>query len=107
MSEPATLAAELANAAAGPALRAVMTMRMQQIVAHGHDSEADSMLAVDRLPQLAREYLIAAQEQIAGTRGEQNLPVARKNLARTAAMCLAAMDRLDTAMRSSAGELPL
>ncbi|MGZ8286114.1 MAG: hypothetical protein ACXW27_08980 [Allosphingosinicella sp.] len=107
MAEPATLAAELAHAAAGPALQDVLRFRIDQIVVHGHDAEADSMMAIERLPLQAREFLIAAVEQITGVRGEQALPVARKNLARTAAMCLAAMDRLDVAMRSRSEELPL
>lgn len=100
MAEPAALAAELANAAAGPALQLVVSIRVEQIVVHGHDREADSMLAIERLPGRAREYLIAATEQIIGTGERQNLRVARKNLARTAAMCLAAMDRLDLAMKA-------
>jgi hypothetical protein len=90
---------EIDNAARGPAVRAAVDMRIEQIVKHGHDAEHDSMLPVDELPRLARQRLAAAIEQISGTGEKQNLPVARKNLARTAAMCMAAIDRIDVATR--------
>lgn len=87
--------AEIRRILQGPALQAAIAARLQQVVRHGHDAEADAMLALDALPLRAREYLAAALEQIRGHHTERNLPVARKNLARTAALCLAAYDRLE------------
>ena len=93
---------ELANAIRGPAVQAAIDMRIEQIVRYGHDAEHDDMQAIDRLPHLARERLIAAIEQIAGTGERQHLAAARNNLARTAAMCMAAIDRLDRAIAAQA-----
>lgn len=89
---------ELVNAAFGPAVRAAVAMRIVQLE-HGHDREADSMLAIDQLPRRAREFLSAATEQMTGEK--RHLPAARRNLARTAAMCFAAIDRLDLATGGS------
>jgi sugar phosphate isomerase/epimerase len=78
----------------GPAVRLALEMRLEQIVRHGHDAEADAMLPLDHLPRQARDRLVAAIEQISATAEKRNLPVAMKNLARTAALCLAAIDRI-------------
>jgi hypothetical protein len=92
-------AAELARALSGPAARLVGEMRLEQILKFGHDAENDSMLPIDRLPWLARERMVRAMDLIRATGEGRNLAVARKDLARAAAMCLAAIDRLDLAMR--------
>lgn len=85
---------EILAAIQGPAVRAALEMRIGQI-AQGHDAEHDSFLPIEQLPHLARQFGLAAIEQLTGTRERQNLPVARKNLARMAAAALAAIDRLD------------
>lgn len=89
---------EIDNAIRGPAVRGAIDMRLEQLLKHGHDAEHDMMLPIDQLPRLARERTAMAIEQISGTGEKQNLPVARKNLLRAAAICLAAVDRLDAAM---------
>jgi hypothetical protein len=91
--------AELARALAGPASRLVAEMRLEQILKHGHDAEEDAMQPIDRLPRLAHERLIRALDHIRGTAQSRNLAVARLDLGRAAAMCLAAIDRIDLAMK--------
>src|SRR5688572_1972686 len=95
---------EIDNAIRGPAVRGAIDMRLEQLLKHGHDSEHDMMLPLDQLPRLARERAIMAIEQISGTGEKQNLPVARRNLLRAAAICLAAVDRLDVVMKAKEGE---
>jgi len=85
---------EIANAIRGPAVQMVIDTRIEQILRYGHDAEYDAMQAIDALPRKAREYLIAAIEQVAGVREHRQLPAAVRNLARTAAICLAGIDRL-------------
>jgi hypothetical protein len=100
---------EIANAIRGPAVQAAIDMRIEAIVRFGHDSEHDDMQPIQHLPRQARERLIAAIEQIEGTGEKRQLPAARKNLARVAAMCMAAIDRLDraTAVETKQRELGL
>jgi hypothetical protein len=59
------------------------------------------------LPRQARERLIAAIEQIEATGEKRQLPAARKNLARVAAMCMAAIDRLDRVAAAEAKQQEL
>jgi hypothetical protein len=98
---------EIANAIRGPAVQAAIDMRIEQIVRYGHDSEHDDMQPLFHLPRQARERLIAAIEQIEGTGEKRQLPAARKNLARVAAMCMAAIDRLDRATVAEAKQREL
>lgn len=91
--------AELTFAVMGPAARLVAEARAEQIFKHGHDREADAMQPINGIPRRAKERLQAAIEQIEGTGAIRNLPVARRNLARVAAMCMAGIDRLDLAMK--------
>lgn len=89
---------EIANAVRGPAVQLAIDMRIEQIVKYGHDAEHDAMQAIDALPRLAAERLIHARDQILATGERRNLPVAKLNLARAAAMCLAAIDRIDVVL---------
>ncbi len=86
---------EIANAIRGPAVQAAIDARIEQIVRYGHDATHDADLSIDYLPRQARERLLHAHDQLTGSDGKQNLPAARKNIARAAAICLAAIDRLD------------
>lgn len=84
---------ELLAAIQGPALRLVLEARIEQIIKHGHDSESDQMLAITRLPQLAREQGAMAID-VLGHDDRRNIKVAIRRLARSAAINLAAIDRL-------------
>ena len=86
---------EIANANRGPAVQAAIDARIEQIVRYGHDAVHDADLAIDYLPRQARDRMLHAIEQLTGVSDKQNLPAARKNIARAAAICLAAIDRLD------------
>lgn len=85
---------ELLAAIQGPAVRAALEARIDQIVRHGHDREHDEMLPITRLPQLAREQLSMALD-VMGSDDRRNLAVARRRIARGVAIGLAAIDRLD------------
>lgn len=100
---PLARAGELLAAIQGPAMRAVMEMRIEQIVKHGHTAEGDRMLPISLLPDEARKMAAAACDLIVATGERRNLPVARKRLARAAALCMAAIDRLDVAMQGGQG----
>lgn len=89
---------DVANAMRGPALQLAIDMRIEAIVRYGHDAEHDAMQPIDELPRLARKHLTEAAERISGTGQVRQLPAARRSLARAAALCLAAIDRLDAAM---------
>lgn len=92
--------AMVARALSGPASRLVAEMRLEQIVKHGHDAENDAMLSIDRLPRVAHERLIRVLDHIRGEGPNRNLPAARRDLGRIAAICMAAIDRLDLAMKT-------
>lgn len=104
IASPAPIARtdELLRAIQGPALRAVLDARIEQIVTHGHDAESDAFLAIDRLPRLAREQAQMALE-VLGHDERRNIPVAKRRLARAAAMMMAAIDRLDM-IKEGAGQ---
>jgi hypothetical protein len=91
--------AELARAVSGPASRLVAEMRLEQILRYGHDAESDAMLPIDQIPRRAQAELIRAMDFLRGTGESRNLPIARLALGRVAAMCMAAVDRLDLAMK--------
>lgn len=98
---------DVANAIRGPAVQAAIEARIEQIVRYGHDSEHDAMQPIDELPRLARKHLSEASERIAGLGEKRHLPAARRSLARAAALCLAAMDRLDAAQAAEAKQQEL
>jgi hypothetical protein len=91
---------ELLNAAQGPAIRDVVEMRTQQIARYGHTREADADLPLDQLPREAAQRIQTAVERIRATEERRSLPGARVALVRAAAMCLAAVDRLDLAIKA-------
>lgn len=93
---------DIANAIRGPAVEAAIDARIEQILRFGHDSERDSMLPIGELPQLARKHVSEAIERISATGEKRHLPGARKSLARAAALCLAAIDRLGLATAAEA-----
>jgi hypothetical protein len=88
---------ELLQALTGPAVRAVLLIRAEQIAKHGHDREYDSMLPLVHLPKRAKWFASASIEHITGTGQVRDLRMARVRLAKAAALCLAAIDRLDAA----------
>lgn len=94
MDFPMARVGELLAAIQGPALRAVLDARIEQIVKHGHDAEHDQMQPIGQLPKLARETAAMAMDTLGGDE-RRNIPVARRRLARAAAICMAAIDRLD------------
>lgn len=93
---------EIANAVRGPAVQLAIDMRIEQIVKYGHDAEHDALQPIDALSRLAAERLIHARDQILATGERRNLPIARLNLARAAAMCFAAIDRIDVVLDAEA-----
>ncbi|MES2138005.1 MAG: hypothetical protein V4502_13230 [Pseudomonadota bacterium] len=90
--------AEILAALTGPALRAVLDARVELRVKHGHSAEGDLMLAITALPKAAKDYAQMAVEAIGVTGRDRNLGLARRRLARSAALILAAIDRIDAAM---------
>jgi hypothetical protein len=92
---PLARADELLAAIAGPAVRRVLEMRIEQIVKHGHSAENDETLPLLWLPKQARrDHAQIACDRIGVTGKDRNLEAAEKSLARTAALCLAALDRI-------------
>jgi len=85
---------ELLAAIQGPAVRAALEARIEQILKYGHDRAHDEMQAITRLPQLAREQFAMAID-VMGHDDRRNLAVARRRIARGIAIGLAAIDRLD------------
>jgi hypothetical protein len=76
------------------AIGLVIDARLSQL-ARGHSADADAALPVHALPAKAKEFAQIAGECCQPWNGETNLPRARKKLAETAALCLAAIDRID------------
>lgn len=89
---------EIANAIRGPAMQATIDMRIEQIVRHGHDSEHDAMLPIDRLARDAAGRFAAAVDHMSGAGERRDLAAARRVLVRAAAIGLAAIDRIDMAI---------
>jgi hypothetical protein len=87
---------ELLAAVSGPALKAVLEMRIEQIVKHGHTAEADRMRPAGMLIKEAKERAQLASDVLWGER--QNLKVCRRRAATAAALLLAFIDRLDFEM---------
>jgi hypothetical protein len=97
---PLARSEELLAALQGPAMRAVCAMRVEQIVKHGHTAENDEMLPILWLPKQARDHAQIACDRVGVTGKDRNLEAAKLSLARTAALCLAAIDRIDAAMKA-------
>jgi hypothetical protein len=95
---PLARAEELLEAIQGTAVRAVLEMRIEQMVKHGHTAAKDDDLPIGWLPREARDYAAIAMHCVGTTAKDRNLPRARRSLAKTAALCLAAIDRLDRAV---------
>jgi hypothetical protein len=100
---PLAKAEELRAAVTSPAVRAVLEMRIEQIVKHGHDAEADLMLPILWLPKQAHEYAQIAVESVGVTGRDRDLERACKCLARTAALSIAAIDRIRAAIERREG----
>lgn len=87
---------EFLAAIQGPAVRAVLEARIEQIVKHGHTAEGDAWQPLGMLPREARDRLQMGCDCLHGER--RNLPVARRRFARAAALLLAAIDQIDLQM---------
>jgi len=92
---PLERGAELARAVAGEALQAVVAERVRQIAVHGYTAEHDAALQRRQLPARARSMIIVAMDRLSAG----DLAVARRKLAKAAAVLMAAIDRLDLQMR--------
>lgn len=80
-----------------------MAARVAQIVRHGHTAEADEMMPILWLPKRVKEFAELAYRAIGVTGADRNLDAAEKRLAQTAALCLAAIDRLRLARSRGEG----
>lgn len=100
---PMALASEIMDAIRGPSMRAVMEVRIDQIARHGHGTVSDGGLPLPWLPGRAIEYLTAGRD-LTHPGDKQNLAVAKRRLAIAAALCLAAMDRIEIEQAKSGGE---
>lgn len=94
---------ELLAALQGPAMRAVCAMRIEQMVKHGHSTESDAVLPLLWLPRQAQSHALMACERIGVTGHGRNLDGAKKALARCAALCLAAYDRVEAEIAAGGG----
>ncbi len=99
----AARAAEIQEAIVGETIEALKAARIEQIGKHGHDAEHDAMLPIDQLPRLAQGRIVHALDQIQAFAGARNLPAARLNLLRGAAILLAAVDRLAPVIAAGMG----
>lgn len=99
---PLARADELLAAIQGPAVRAVLEMRVEQMVKHGHTLDADLDLPLYWLVQDARIRLQSAVDLINAGPQRRNLPVARLRVVRALAVGLAAIDVLDATMNAEA-----
>lgn len=79
----------------GRAVREVLEQRITQVVKFGHTRDGDASLPSGWLPNDAKNDLIGALDLINGGPDRRDLPRARKRIIRAAALCLAALDRLE------------
>jgi hypothetical protein len=77
----------------GPALKAIVAARVDQVAKHGHTPDRDADLPLKHLPHHARSMLLDTVDLLEGP--HRNLVVARRRLAKAAAMLMAAIDRVD------------
>jgi hypothetical protein len=89
---PLARAEDLRSAVTSAAVRQVLEMRLEQIVKHGHTPERDAELAMRHLPANARSMIIDSMDLLEGP--HRNLVVAKRRLAKAAAMLIAAIDRV-------------
>ena len=89
---------ELLAVVCGPAVKAVLEARIAPVVKHGHTPANDANVPLKILPAHARSMIIDTMDLLDGPPGRlpaHNLTVARRRLAKAAAMLLAAIDRVD------------
>jgi hypothetical protein len=98
---PLASAEELRALVTGPAVRAVLEARIEQVVKHGHTPAKDAELPIKHLPAHARSMIVDTLDLLEGPR--RNLVVGKKRLAKAAAMLLAAIGRVDFELQSVRG----
>jgi hypothetical protein len=84
------------------ALGDVLRERVRHTTDLGYDRDHDDALPVDFLPRQASQRMTIAMDRLA-TGGRRDLVGARKALVQSAALTLAAIDRLDRAIARSPG----
>lgn len=94
---------EIANAVAGPALRAAAAMRLEQ-VRLGHSRESDSDLPLHWLAKEAKDRLQIAVDRTTGAGVGRDLARARLAALRGIGMALAYVDRLDAVIAAQAAK---
>jgi hypothetical protein len=97
---PLREADDLVAAVTGTALRLIVAARVDLFLA-GHQPDADAYLPIPWLPLEAQQHAALAQAKIGITGKDRDLPAAEALLARTAAFCMAAIDRLRSARGTS------
>lgn len=95
---------QLLAALTGPAAAAMLAARFRQIVHDGHDADSDDMLPLCWLPKKARDFADIAVARLGGIDGQRDFPKGRRRLAETGALTVASIDRLDRAMKATAGD---
>lgn len=71
------------------------TVRLQQIVKHGHTAEDDDGLPIFTLPDRARQFSQIATDNLRGVSERRDIPRARAALLKVIALSIAAVERLD------------
>jgi hypothetical protein len=82
---------------AGAALTATVRKRIEQIAVHGYTPEDDLMLPIGWLINETIMHANRAKIAVGTTAGDRDIAASREHLAATAALCWAAIDRLDAA----------
>lgn len=95
---------ELLAAVQGPAVRAVLEARIEQIVKHGHSVESDLDLPIGWLPDKVRTTAMAAAEVLSGLNPHRDLRLARRRMVVAVAIGLAAIDVLDATITAEGGQ---
>jgi hypothetical protein len=101
---PIARADELLKALQGPAVRAVLEARVEQIIKHGHTAEGDWMLPLGMLGKESRDRLAMAGDCLYGDR--RDLKIARRRAVVGVALGLAFIDRLDAEVAHEAAAAP-
>jgi hypothetical protein len=91
---PIGQADDLVAIVSGQALALTVQMRVEQVVKHGHTPDSDLMLPIGLLPTEVQNMAGLARAAIGITGSDRNLDAGVKRLARTAALCWAAIDRI-------------
>lgn len=100
---PMAKAEELLAVLQGPAVRDVLRIRAEQIVEHGHSLADDLVYPRCWLVNDAKGRLAAALDNINAPPPKRDLPLARRRIARAAAVLLAALDVLDAVIAEERG----